>query len=440
MKPVGATSNGIKVAARGLLGRGLQKLMGICAIGMLAYAACSSIPARVRLHSTGGAFLVVSARPYAQDIQLRSFVEERKRLTYARRNSPYVQKLQGVISLPREDIFLITASEQPSVITGAETIGKVFADLDQVERASDQRQNFIVAFLALILGAILARALLPNYRYLLLAASMMSFWRYSHTCTTCEPTLIFGVDAALVGTFSFAAAALANWSQSRQGTLIAVTLASAACIWQAFQLMMGAQACIPCAAILAINGLIIGSGCGELAQASAHSGKELRSRLTLRFALVTTALFLMVSVHGSHTALQSGTPSTSLKKRPSYVGKKLHEVATALPARTTKALYMFGSPHCDPCVQAKQALSRMVDIEVVTVELVDDGQDPEWQGLHLPSSAVEMPSTPTFLLVSSTGDIEKEFFGWSGDSLWREAFLDLFQARRPGQAAGRVKV
>lgn len=364
-------------------------------------------------------FVIFSGRPPTADQPLVNALGSEGRIGYFRMDSKYSHDLLPQIGVPKNvrdagGLILVTnpppSSEEISWSVDSAEIDEAFA-----LAARSSASAPIVAY-AGVFGSLMGLLIVFSgtaLRAVLLGAALAAVYKSITQCETCAVAELAGVDASLVGAWTYLALAFVL-SPRRELRLLVSAICSMALLWQSSQIFLGMDTCLPCSAIAAANGCVAFSLVWHAARVGA-----------LRLSGSIAVLGVGAAVFGGSLVPKQVTNDASMSKRvgaapPLLAGQALIDLGAPADLKGP-ATVLIGVSECEPCARAELALSAEPDLNLSILELQRDrpggigiATDPQ----HL------VRSTPTILSVDGSGRIVSDFRGWSESAEWRSAVVD----------------
>lgn len=370
-------------------------------------------------------YMVVSARPPAQDLEIIALADASERVEYLRHDAAFARALRRGLKISDAEweanpIRVFSGPDRKMI--RSETSSRALDSAMDAARTEGERgtsANLAVAAFVGIIAASLLRAGAKLFRATLLGLAGTSLYQVLTACPTCPMTTILGVPAGLLG-FGLYGAAFALSLVPRATMVLSVAaggLCAAAAGWQAMMQLSQGTACVPCT-LISFGNLYV------LSTIVMRRDVDLRVTRPLRLAwgvggLMTLTVTAALGTANATTGTNSpgGLTLASVSKRPVLLGMPLKELG--LPIDAKRPVLVVVAEGCHPCEMAKAFFGTypMPGLRIVYL-----GSGP--QGAEVTTRRDLIDATPTFLFFDQNGKVKEQRKGWMDDLAWQKKLLN----------------
>jgi len=278
---------------------------------------------------------------------------------------------------------------------------------------------------AIPLGAVvgvLAAVLLLRYSWVvnvgLALAYAASAYKYANGCPVCPKVLIFGIDAALLGTILYGALLIANFTGSAR-IFIRLTLCASgtAVAWQFFMFLQSQMTCVPCSIIAGANSAILVA----VALKPDDVGQKFIRHSWQSYA-TSAAVIVCGAGYAFFTPQQAATSAVlaSTHAPLSLVGLSIKDIGLPLEPGKSQVIAIV-EKGCGACDAARTALRSAsgLPLRYVNLRLPGAEPDPIFENISYEKGMVR--ATPTILVTNGNGLIINQITGWASGPEWAQS-------------------
>lgn len=384
-------------------------------------------------------YMVVSARPPAQDLAIIDLASRSERVEYLRHDAAFAGALQRGLKIADAEwkaaplrVFSGPDRKMTRSATTPEALDRAM-DAARGEAVGSTSANLAVAAFLGVVAAALVRAGPKLYRATLLALAAASLYQVLAACPTCPVTTILGVPAGLLG-FALYGAAFALSLVPRLSTiapLATAALCGGAAVWQAGMQLAQGTACLPCALISFGNLYVL---------SSVVLGRSLalpeRTPLRLTWAVGGTVALAATAALGTVNALPKGSSERGLtvadvQRKITLVGMPVSELG--LTFDPNRRVVMIGAHGCGACDDALAFFRAYPMPALRPVYLASELSKSEERTTRRDL----IQATPTFLFLDKSGKVVEDRRGWSKDRDWQRSLVEAIQTFSAGTTPAR---
>ncbi|MBI1331397.1 MAG: hypothetical protein GC165_00805 [Armatimonadetes bacterium] len=416
-----------------------QRWMVLCVLicSLLAIVAWSLfLLSTLAIHQspdTGKKYYLVSDRPSAKDNFFIDYTQEHENIRYMRASSDYATSLLKDVG----GLSAVTKAKEGDrcVLFDAENIHHYFTSLGVIIQKMDRSAQDVTvrtqgkylfgSAIGLAIGILFTHGLRKVLLPIMLGLSILSMLKYATPCLVCINTTLFGLDAALWGLIIYSTVFLLVYFDIGPGYFLMLTVPGLVAIWQVINMAFYSTSFCPiCLMILSLNFAMCGASIQRplkirrFNQVRKHKIGFALAYLAL--AVTTTAKFSVVQrpYSSEDASVAQLRRKVQMEQKSNLAGKSLESLGLSIKVPKGGCIICVGSPSCRPCSLARLWLSRLSEVTLVSVQVVESkSEKPIWQNYI--TDGRKFPYSPTVMAVGSDGVVKSEIFGWSDDVPWQ---------------------
>lgn len=367
---------------------------------------------KVRASSSDTRYLVVSSRPPERDEAFRSLASQTAVLMYTRSDSGLAKTLAqwkppgGPLA-----VYVEAGGRTVSVSNSPAALARALDAAQLSVEAQTMPPVFVGALVGAAVGA-LVRASAWSLGAGLLAGLAACLVKALTACRACERPMYLEVPLEAWGAGAYGLAAAAVFAGRLPGPWLGLGAGAVLAVQAAATFATGV-ACVPCGLVAGVNAALLVSIAGSKAQTD---GRPVWPLAWASGVAGMAAAAVCARWEPSHS------PNELLRTERRWTGRKASELGAIEPPPSGRRLVLLWSKGCDPCKDALQWVATEPAIEVATYRVVRPGSPTDSGDGRAIAVGPELSRTPAFLVVDSEGVVRAEYYGWSSDPGWAQAF------------------